>query len=110
MEKVKAKIKVNDYNIENSGIIENDVLKVKDDKTEVTFDLKNLIMTRENEEISIKIDFNNKILEYKIPELKEKFVNNFTILSLTNSNNEYNIKYQMEDDVFTLNIIYETVE
>ena len=41
---------------------------------------------------------------------KEKFVNNFTILSLTNSNKEYNIKYQMEDDVFTLNISYETIE
>ena len=110
MEKIKVKIKVNDYNIENSGIIENDILKVKDGKIEVTFDLKNLIMTRENEEISIKIDFSNKTLEYRIPEIEEKFVNNFTILSLTNSDKEYNIKYQMEEDVFTLDISYENVE
>ena len=60
--------------------------------------------------MTLALDFKNNRLEYSIPEIKDKFINNFTILSLTNKDKEYNIKYQMEGNVFDLYIRYETMK
>lgn len=110
MEKIKVKIKVNDYKIENNGIIENDVLKTKDGKTEVEFDLKKLILLRKNNEIYMLMDFKNGEIIYQIPETSKKFYNNFTILSLTNDDKKVKIIYQMEESNFLCLISYETIK
>lgn len=110
MEKIKVKIEVNDYKIENNGIIENDVLKTKDGKTEVEFDIKRLILSRKNSEIYIFIDFKNEKMIYQIPETNQKFYNNFTILSLTNDDKKVKIIYQMEKNNFLCSISYETIK
>lgn len=109
MEKVKAEIIVNDYIIKNEGIIDNNLLKVNDNETIFTFDLEKLVLKRENKDIKILIDFKNEKLIYKIPETNKEFHNNFTCLALTNKDKEYNIIYQMEENVFKLNIKYETI-
>lgn len=110
MKKVKVKIKVNDYKIENNGIIENDVLKTKDGTTQVEFDFKNLILSRKNSEIYILIDFKKGEIFYRIPETNKKFYNNFTILSLTNDDKKVKIIYQMEKNNFLCSISYETIK
>ena len=107
MEKVKAEIIVNDYIIKNEGIFENNLLKVKDSETIFTFDLNNLVLIRENKEVKIIIDFKNERLTYKIPETNKEFHNNFTCLALTNKDKEYNIMYQMEQNILNLKIKYE---
>lgn len=109
MERVEAEIKVNDYIIKSEGIIENNTLKVKDNETLFAFDLKNLILIRENKEIKIIIDFKKEIVTYKVLDTKKEFYNKFTCLSLTNKDKEYNIIYQMEENVFKLSIKYETI-
>lgn len=109
MEKVKVKIKVNNYKIENIGILDKEVLKTKDQETEVEFDMEKLILTRKNKDIFITIDFKNSTMNYIIPETNQKFSNKLVILSLTNTHKKYNIMYQMEDDIFNLIIKYEKV-
>lgn len=108
--KVKAKILVNDYNIENKGIIVNEILKVKDNETTILFDYENLILTREDKEKKLILDFKNELLTYSLKELPNKFYSNLTILSLTNYNKQVMIRYQIEENEFSLSINIETIK
>jgi len=106
--KVKVKITINDYIIENIGILVNDILKVDDKGTNILFDYENLILTREDEEKQIVLDFKNNTLTYSLKELSNEFSNNFTILSLTNNDKQVIINYQIEENKFHLSINIET--
>ena len=108
--KVKAKILVNDYNIENKGIIVNEILKVKDNETTILFDYESLILTREDKEKKLILDFKNELLTYSLKELPNKFYSNLTILSLTNYNKQVMIRYQIEENEFSLSINIETIK
>lgn len=107
--KVKVKIIINDYIIENIGILVNDTLKVKDDDTNILFNYGNLTLTRKNEEKEIILDFKNNILTYQITGIPNKFSNNLTILSLTNNDKQVIINYQIEENKFYLSINIETI-
>ena len=109
MQKAKIKIEINDYIINQEGIIDNDVLIVYDKEEKVTFDLKKLILHKENKELIIDINFNKKRIKYELVTEKIQFSNDFTILSLTNSNNQYIINYRTEETNFLLKINYETI-
>lgn len=109
MEKVKVEIKINDYIIKNIGIIDNDILKVKDDETNLEYDYKNNILIRENKEYKIILDFNKKQVIYNIKDIKNKFSNKLVILKLTNYNKQVNINYQIEEEEFSLSIKHETI-
>lgn len=109
MIKVKAKININDYKIEKEGILDNDILTVQDNDTNLIFDYKNLILTRQNNDYEIIIDFKNKTISYALTDIPQKFYNNFTILSLTNSNKQVMINYQIEENQFSLDIKHETI-
>jgi len=107
--KVKVKITINDYIIENIGILVNDTLKVNDNGTNILFDYENLILTRKDNEKEIILDFKNKLLTYSLNEIPNKFSNNFTIISLTNNDKQYIINYQIEENKFYLSINIETI-
>ena len=109
MIKVKAKININDYKIEKEGILDNDILTVQDNDTNLIFDYKNLILARQNNDYEIIIDFKNKTISYVLTDIPQKFYNNFTILSLTNSNKQVMINYQIEENQFSLDIKHETI-
>ena len=109
MKKIKAKIKINDYLIQKEGIINNDILTLKDDELIFSFDYKNLILTNKGKDYEIQINFKNGKVCYIFPETSEKFYNNFTILSLTNNNKQVMINYQIEKQLFSLHIKYETI-
>ena len=109
MRKAKIKIEINDYTINQEGIIDNDILIVYDKEEKITFDLKNLILHKENKELIIDMDFNKKKIKYELVTEKRQFSNDFTIISLTNSNNQYIINYRIEETYFLLKINYETI-
>ena len=109
MLKAKIKIEINDYTINQEGIIDNDILIVYDKEEKITFDLKNLILHKENKELIIDMDFNKKKIKYELVTEKRQFSNDFTIISLTNSNNQYIINYRIEETYFLLKINYETI-
>ncbi len=109
MRKAKIKIEINDYTINQEGIIDNDILIVYDKEEKITFDLKNLILHKENKELIIDMDFNKKKIKYELVTEKRQFSNDFTIISLTNSNNQYIINYRIEETNFLLKINYETI-
>ena len=109
MLKAKIKIEINDYTINQEGIIDNDILIVYDKEEKITFDLKNLILHKENKELIIDMDFNKKKIKYELVTEKRQFSNDFTIISLTNSNNQYIINYRIEETNFLLKINYETI-
>jgi len=108
--KVKAKILVNDYIVENTGILVNDKLRVKDKDTIILFDYANLTLTREDKEKKLILDFKNELLTYSLKGLSNKFYNNFTILSLTNQDKQVMINYQIEENKFSLSINLETIQ
>lgn len=107
MKKIKVLIEINDYIIKNIGILDNNILKVKDKETDLTFDYEKLILTRENNDLKIIIDFKNKDITYSIKESSQKFFNNFIILSLTNEHKQVIINYQIEKNIFCLKISLE---
>ena len=109
MLKAKIKIEINDYTINQEGIIDNDILIVYDKEEKITFDLKNLILHKENKELIIDMDFNKKKIKYELVTEKRQLSNDFTIISLTNSNNQYIINYRIEETNFLLKINYETI-
>jgi len=109
MEKVKVKIKINDYIIENKGIIDNEILIVNDNETKLSYDYKNNTLKRENNDYIIVLDFDNKKVKYNKKEVNNEFSNKLTILKLTNHNKQVNIKYEIEEEVFLLDIKYETI-
>lgn len=107
MKRVKVSILVNDYAISGVGVIENNILKIKNNDEYIRFNLKDIIFEKKTKELSIILDFKNKVLKYSIPETDKEFYNEIKVLSLTNSDKEYNIMYQMEEKVFNLKITYE---
>lgn len=109
MKKAKIKIEINDYIIEKEGIIDNDVLVVKDSSDKITFDQKKLLLIKENDELIINIDFKNKTVIYELVKENQKFSNNFEIFSLTNEHKHVIINYRIEGASFLLKINYETI-
>ena len=109
MQKAKIMIEINDYIIEKEGIIDKEVLKVKDNEDIISFDIKKLILIKENKEIIITMNFDKKIIKYELVPEKRKFTNNFQVNRLTNYNNQYIINYRIEDSNFLLKINYETI-
>ena len=109
MQKANIKIEINDYIIEKEGIIDKEVLKVKDNEDIISFDIKKLVLIKENKEIIITMNFDKKIIKYELVPEKRKITNNFEVNTLTNRNNQYIINYRIEDAIFHLKINYETI-
>ena len=109
MQKARIKIKINDHIIEGIGQINNNILALKKDEEVIKFDLKNNILTKENKELNIQLDFINKLVTYELIEEKQKFSNNLVIFSLTNTDKQVMINYQIEKADFILEINYETI-
>lgn len=109
MKKANIKIKINDYIIENQGIIDKEILKVQDKDENIEFDTKNLILTKENTELKITMDFNKETVIYDLIKEKGHFNNKLTTLSLTNSDKQVIIIYRIEDADYNLQINYETI-
>ncbi len=109
MQKVRIKIKINDHIIEGIGKINNNILVLKKDKEVIEFDLKKNILKKENKELIIQLDFIKKTVIYELLEEKQKFSNNLVIFSLTNTDKQVMINYQIEKADFILEINYETI-
>ena len=107
MKKVKIRIEINDYIIEDQGILDQEILTLKGEES-ISFDLKNLVLSKQNKDLIININFKEKQVTYTLVEENKKFINNLTIFSLTNSNKQVIIRYRIEDADFTLKINYET--
>ena len=109
MQKARIKIQINDHIIEGIGQINNDILALKKDEEVIKFDLKNNILTKENQELNIQLDFIKKTVIYELVEETQKFSNNLVIFSLTNTDKQVMINYQIEKADFILEINYETI-
>lgn len=109
MAKVNVKININEYKIEKIGIINNDILSCFDNdllKTKISFNFKDIVLTRENKDILIIIDFKKSIIKYTLKEQNKTFLNKFTILKLIIKTKEAIINYQIGEDIFNLRIFY----
>lgn len=109
MSKVKAKIIINEEIIEKKGILIKNILKIKDNESNITFDYENLVLTRETSEYKIILDFKNEKIIYNLKNNSQKFYSDFIILSLTNHDKQVMINYRIEDEDFSLDIKYETI-
>lgn len=110
MGKVLVKIKINDKKIESIGLFNNNTLYFNDKNDKYRFNIDNLVLEKENEELKIKLDFKNKLLEYNLLEINNNFSKNFIVLALTKESKKYSISYQMDENIFNLEIVYEKYE
>lgn len=109
MKEAKIKIEINDYTIEGLGTLNKNILSITTDET-IDFDLENSVLIKKNKDLILTMDFKEKTVIYELVEGHKKFINNFTIFSLTNSNKQVIIRYRIEDADFLLNINYETID
>lgn len=109
MQKANIRIKINDYIIENEGIIDNEILKLKTNNEDILYDIKNQVLIKIDNELELTLDFKNKKVFYELIKEKQHFSTNFTIFSLTNSPKQVIIKYRIENTNFSLQINYETI-
>ena len=109
MQKARIKIKINDHIIERIGQLNNNILALKTKEEIIEFDLKNKVLTKKNKDLNIQMDFINKNVTYKLVEENKKFSNKLVIFSLTNTDKQVMINYQIEQADFVLAINYETM-
>lgn len=109
MEKVRVKLTINDYVIEETGIIDNETINLSENKTDLKYDIKNNILTRENNEMKQVINFNNSNFSYLLKEISKEICEKINVISLTNKDKQVNIIYQIGEDIFNLNLKYETI-
>lgn len=109
MDKIKVNLKINDYKINETGIIDNDVIKITKEDTKLEYNLKNNILTRENNDMKQVINFKEQYFTYKLKEIPSEISEKINLISLTNQNKQVNIIYQIGEDIFYLNLNYETI-
>ena len=109
MEKAKIKIQINDYKIENTGIIDNEILMVENNEMKVQYNFKYNLLIRTNSEDTIILDFKNNKFTYIDNNTHTKFSHKLVILKLTNEDKQVNISYQIDEEVFHLYIKHETI-
>ena len=110
MQKVRIKIKINDYIIDEIGFLNNNVIQVEASKEIIKFDYKNNVLEKQDNDLRITMDFNNKKIKYELLNENNKFYNKLILLSLTNDNKTVIINYQIEETNFLLKITYEPID
>ena len=111
MKKVKISLKINDYKLNTTGFINNNILSFNDKdelKTNIIYDFNTDILIRDNSEITIKILFNEKEdnVEYILKKENATFKNKFTNLELIKKDNTLIINYRIEETDFILKLSY----
>lgn len=109
MEKIKVEIIINDYKITSIGTIKNNIIKIKDNDTELEYDLNSNILKRENNEMKQTINFKENEFKYLLKEIKQELNGKIKTLSLTNKDKQVNIVYCIEENNFYLKLKYEII-
>lgn len=109
MQKARIRIKINDHIIEGIGQIKNSILAINKDEELIEFDLNKKRLMKKSKDLIIKLDFINKKVNYELIEEKMQFTNNLVIFSLTNTDKQVMINYQIDQTTFALEINYETM-
>ncbi len=111
MKQVKVNLKINDYELQTTGYLNNNILSFNDkdiNKTNIIYDFNSDTLIRNNDEIMIKLLF-NKEKENVLYELKNnncKFSNQLTKLSLHKTPTSVIIKYRIENLQFNMELSY----
>ena len=113
MQKIKVKLKINDYALNTNGYLNNNILSFNDKDsltTNIIYDINNDLLIRDNNDITIKIDFNNKIVEYFLKNEKYTLKQDIKIFKLHKNETSIIINYQIEENDFNLELLYEEEE
>ena len=114
MKKVKVNLKINDYELDTFGFLNNDILSFYDkdkEKTNIIYSYRDNTLIRDNDSLLIKIFFNKEKdnISYELKKEKMTFLHNFTNFSLKNIDGAVIINYRIEDTDFRLVLSYEEV-
>jgi len=82
------------------GIIQEELLKYKEDETTVTFDYEKHILKRDNKELKMVYHFNNNQGTITIKENNQIIEIPIETKSIKRNGNDIRIEYQIEDDIF----------
>lgn len=107
MKKTKIKLNINDYETENYGFIKENILLLNTENETITYIIDKNILIKETKDNIIKLDFNNNKLNYFLKEYKKNIKTNLNTKQINISNNNINIIYEIENNIFNLNINYE---
>lgn len=102
----KVKINVKLYNKEEKrvwnvvGIIQEKILKYKEDDTTVTFDYEKHILKRDNKELKMVYDFKENQGTFTIKENNQIIEIPIETKKIKRNVNDIIIEYQIEDEIF----------
>ena len=111
MKQVNLKLKINDFSIEQKGILKDNVLSFKDNNVNYEFNTKELILKRENDEFLSIINFRREEDNnfYLLKEVSKEIINNLVIKELQVLENMYIIRYEIDEMSFNFSLKYEEV-
>lgn len=109
MQKAKIRIEINDHIIEGIGTKSDELLSVETNEEYLEFDLNKMVLSKSNKDLVLKLDFLNQKVYYELTAERKKFSNNFKVFSLTNTDKQVIINYQIEHTDFLLKINCETI-
>ncbi len=109
MKKTKIKLNINDLLIEKDGILNDNMLILNSDNENITYILSDNILIKDSLDNIIKLDFNKNTLNCYLKESKQSFITDIKVKNKLISNNKINIIYEIENNLFNLDIEYEVL-
>lgn len=109
MKEVKIKLSINNSLIEKNGFLKENILLLDNDSENITYILKENILIKEGFDNIIKLDFNNSKLNCYLKEINQSFIMDIDVKSKVIKDNKINIIYEIESNIFRLDIEYEVI-
>lgn len=105
----KIYLKINDFEINTFGTLDETILLFEYDNVKYTFDLEKVTLKRENEEFLSIMNFliDEKNFCYILKEQNSKFYYNLIIKEFTKEDNKVIINYLMNEEEFKLKLTWE---
>ncbi len=109
MKEVKIKLSINNSLIEKNGFLKENILLLDNDSENITYILKENILIKESFDNIIKLDFNNNKLNCYLKEINQSFIMDIDVKNKVIKDNKINIIYEIESNIFRLDIEYEVI-
>lgn len=115
MKKVNIALSINDYNLNTTGFMNNNIISFKDKdplKTEIIYNMTTNTLIKDNKEITIKMYFDKKEnnIEYILKEYNKTFFNNLEKIKLLYNESNIIINYRIDKTLYNLKLHYEEVK
>lgn len=98
----EIKNKENPYLYKGIATIDNDVIRYKDEDSNVLFDMKRNILIKKDKEKIIKLDLDNKIMRIKLSNIE--VTTEIVVLNIKKNKNKIEAIYRIDENEIKLSV------